>query len=72
MWRVCAWESHLVKVRAGLWSYAFEDPHILNEELASGLDLCQSRPVLPGSPEGHIDHAVSPGGVEARCVGVYT
>ena len=69
---VCAWESHLVEVRAGFWSYAFEDLHILNEELASGLDFCQSCPVLPGSTEGRVDHAVSPGGVEARCVGVYT
>ena len=48
-------DSYLVQVRAGFWGNAFEDPHILNEELASSFDLCQTRTFPPAPAEVHED-----------------
>jgi len=44
-------DSYLVEVRARIWGYAFEDLHILNEQLTSSFDLCIIDAILPGREE---------------------
>ena len=51
MIREQACDPHLVEVCAGFWGYPFEDLHILNEELASSLNLCQIGTFPPGRPD---------------------
>jgi hypothetical protein len=70
---VWAWacESHLVEVCARVWGDAFEDLHVLNEELTSNFDLFQSCTILPARTECRVGQAVSPSRVKTRCVGVH-
>ena len=71
MIREQACDSHLVEVCTGFRGYAFEYLHIPNEELASGLDLCQIRTFPPGRPDTRIDQAISPGRVKSRGIRIY-
>jgi len=72
MIREYACDSHLVEVRAGFRGYPFEDLHILNEELASGLDLCKIGTFPPERPDNRKGQAISPSRVESRRIGIHT
>jgi len=65
-------DSYLVEVRAGFWGHAFEDLHILDEELASGFDFCQIRTFPPGPAEKHKGQAISPGRIKSHRIGIHT
>ena len=65
-------DSYLVEVRARFWGHAFEDLHILDEELASSFDLCQIRTFPPGPAEKHKGQAISPSRVKSRRIGIHT
>ena len=64
--------SHLVQVCAGFGGYTFQDLHILNEELTSGLDVSQVGTVLPRRADSREDQALSPGRVKTCGIRVYT
>jgi hypothetical protein len=64
-------EPYLVKVCAGVRGYAFDDLHVLDEELAIGLDLGEVGAILPARTESGVDQALSPGRVEACRLGVH-
>jgi len=49
----------------GLWGYAPNDLHILNEKLTSGFDLSRIGTILPARAEGREDQAVSPDRVKS-------
>jgi len=63
---------HLVQVCAGFGSYTFQDLHILNDELTSGLDLSRVGTILPYRADSRIDQAFPPGRVKTCRLGVYT
>jgi hypothetical protein len=65
-------DSHLVEVCAGIRGNAFEDLHILDEELASGINLGDIRAIFPERAQSGVDQALSPGRVEACRLGVHT
>ena len=64
-------QSHLVQVCAGFGGHTFEDLHLLNEELTSGLNLSQVGTILPRRANGREDQAFSPGRVKTCGLGVY-
>jgi len=64
--------SYLVEVRAGLWGYAFEDLHILNEELTSSFDLRQVGTLPPGPADTRKGQAIPPNRVKSRRFGIHT
>ena len=64
------WDSYLVKVCAGFWGYAFDDLHVLNENLTSSFDLGRIGTLLPECEENHEDQAVSPGRIKTCGLGV--
>ena len=72
MIREQACDSHLVEVCTGFRGYPFQDPHILNEELASGLNLCQICTFPPDRPDNRKGQAISPSRVESRRIGIHT
>ena len=72
MIREQARDSHLIEVCTGFRGYPFKDLHILDEELASGLDLCQIRTFPPGRPDTRKGQAISPSRVESRRIRVHT
>ena len=70
--REWARDSHLVEVCAGFWCYAFEDLHILDEELTSSFDLCQIGAFPPGPADTRKDQTISPNRVKSRRIGIHT
>ena len=64
--------SYLVQVCTGFWGYAFDDLHILDEELTSSFDLSRIGTIRPARAESHVDQALSPGRIKTCGLGVHT
>ena len=60
------------QVCTGFWGYAFDDLHILDEELTSSFDLSRIGTILPARAESHVGQALSPGRIKTCGLGVYT
>jgi len=64
--------SHFVQICAGFGGYTFQDLHIVDEKLASSLDLGQDGTILPRRGESRVDQAFSPDRVKTCGLGIYT
>ena len=66
-----ACDPYLVETRAGFCGSTLEDLHIVNEKVASSLDLSRIGTIFPARAKSRVDETVSPDRVKTRRLWVH-